>query len=72
MELPYTHNLSTSELEAGTSGVQGHPCLNSEFKTILGYMRAYLKNELIKARLVIPKGSIHVPSPTKFGFLKVA
>ena len=34
---------STWEMEAGGSGVQGHPWLHSEFEASLGYMRPCLK-----------------------------
>lgn len=37
-----TCNPSTSEEEAGRSGVQSQPLLNSKFKDILGHMREAL------------------------------
>jgi hypothetical protein len=40
-----TCNLSTWQVEAGESRVQGHPWLYSEFKTSMGYMRLFLKSE---------------------------
>lgn len=41
----HTCNSSTWEVETGGSKVQGHFWLPNEFRTSLGYLRAYLKNK---------------------------
>lgn len=40
-----TDNPSTQEVEAERSGVPGQPQLYSNFKTILGQMKPYLKEQ---------------------------
>lgn len=41
----HTCNLSSQEVEAAGSGVQGHPWLHKEFENNLGYMRLCLKKK---------------------------
>lgn len=44
---------SAQEVEAGGSGIHGHPHLYSELKGSLGYMRPYLKKIRKKSHQVI-------------------
>lgn len=47
----HIYNSKTCEVEAGSSGIEGHPCLLSKFEVSLGYTRPCLKKNLILSEM---------------------
>lgn len=49
----HAYNLSTWDMEAGGSGIQGHSCLHSKLKASLGCVRCYFKENLFVLNLLM-------------------